>query len=213
METAKDIGLDCLVECHDESEVKKAVAAGAEIIGINNRDLNTFKTDLQIFPRLCKLIPKSKVIVSESGINNSRDVCKIEAQGADAVLVGTSIMKAENIIRKIKELRTEMLKLKICGITNVSDALVCGELGIDLIGINFCPPSPRYVTPDQAKIIVEKVKQKFPMMKVVGIFQNKEKKQVLDIVNHIGMDIVQLHGDEDNSYVTDIKKKAKKEEI
>ena len=105
LQIAKELNIQCLAECHNKEEIKKAVSAGAEIIGINNRDLATFSIDLSRFSGLRKLIPKNIIVVSESGINSSADAAKMKAEGADAILVGTSIIKSNDIVKKIKELR------------------------------------------------------------------------------------------------------------
>lgn len=96
--------LRCLVEVHNEGEVEKAVLSGAEIIGINNRDLNTFSVDINTTRRLRPLVPKGKIVVSESGIRSKKDVEKMRKWGADAVLVGETLVTADSIQAKIREL-------------------------------------------------------------------------------------------------------------
>ncbi len=103
-ELAKELCLDCLVEVHNWKELDSALYMGAEIIGINNRDLNTLNINLDISLNLLKDIPDDRVTVSESGINTRADVELIEATKTDAILVGTALMKAEDIGAKIDEL-------------------------------------------------------------------------------------------------------------
>jgi indole-3-glycerol phosphate synthase len=91
---AEGLGLAVLVEVHDEPEVERALAAGARIVGINNRDLGTFETDLETTSRLAPLAAEAAVVVSESGIRAAADVARVAAAGADAVLVGESLMRA-----------------------------------------------------------------------------------------------------------------------
>jgi indole-3-glycerol phosphate synthase len=98
------LGLSCLVEVHNENELEKALLAGAEIIGINNRDLNTFTVDINTTRRLRPLIPEERIVVSESGINNRDDVIKIKEWGVNAVLVGEALVTASNIPAKMEEL-------------------------------------------------------------------------------------------------------------
>lgn len=100
---AFDLGLDCLVEVHNEEELKRALEAGAEIIGINNRDLHTFKVDLTTSEKLIPLIPKDKVIVVESGIKSHTEVKKFKALGANAVLIGETFLESMDIGQKVKE--------------------------------------------------------------------------------------------------------------
>lgn len=99
-------GIDALVEVHDEAEVEKALRAGAQIIGINNRDLKTenFHTDLTVTERLRPLIPDDKMVVSESGIHTRTDVERLDACGVDAILVGESLVTARDVHAKMKEL-------------------------------------------------------------------------------------------------------------
>jgi len=92
--TATELGLSSLVEIHDESEAEQAVKAGAKIIGINNRDLKTFKVDLGVAARLRSLIPAGILVVAESGIKSPEDVRAISGIGIDAALVGESLMRA-----------------------------------------------------------------------------------------------------------------------
>ena len=101
---SRDIGLACLVEVHNENEVEKALLAGADIIGINNRDLNTFDVDIETTRRLRPLIPEGKIVVSESGINNRDDVIKLNSWGVNAILVGEALVTADDIPSRIKEL-------------------------------------------------------------------------------------------------------------
>lgn len=103
IELAHTIDLDCLVEVHTQDEVKRAVDVGAEIIGINNRNLNTFEVDLNISEKLMADIPKGIIKVAESGIQSYDDVLRLKNCGTNAVLIGETFMRAENIGRKIKE--------------------------------------------------------------------------------------------------------------
>ncbi len=98
------LGLSCLVEVHNENELEKALLVGAEIIGINNRDLNTFTVDINTTRRLRPLITEGQIVVSESGINNRDDITKIKEWGVNAVLVGEALVTAGNITAKMEEL-------------------------------------------------------------------------------------------------------------
>ena len=87
-------GLDALVEVHDEAEAERAAAAGAELIGVNHRDLGTFELDMELTARIAPLLPDGAVIVAESGIRGAGDVRRLERAGAHAVLVGETLMRA-----------------------------------------------------------------------------------------------------------------------
>ena len=98
------LGLRCLVELHNTGEVERAVLSGAEIIGINNRDLNTFTVDITTTRRLRPLIPQERIVISESGIKSKRDIEKLGKWGVDAVLVGEALVTAGDVMAKMKEL-------------------------------------------------------------------------------------------------------------
>ncbi len=96
--------LQALVEVHNEDELAAALRAGAEIIGINNRDLHTFSTDLSVTERLAGLVPKGRVIVSESGIFSAGDVARLRGFGVNAALVGEALVTAPDVAAKTREL-------------------------------------------------------------------------------------------------------------
>jgi len=100
---AKELGMDVLVEVHNEEDLDKALRTGAAIIGINNRDLNTFRVDLSTTQRLIRLIPENKIKVSESGIKTYEDVMFLKSLGVNCVLIGETFMDAENIAAKMRE--------------------------------------------------------------------------------------------------------------
>jgi indole-3-glycerol phosphate synthase len=93
-DAARLAGLDALFEIHDEHELDRAVAHEARIIGVNNRDLAVFKTDLALSERLIPLFPRNVIAVSESGISTAADAARVRAAGAHAVLVGEALMRA-----------------------------------------------------------------------------------------------------------------------
>ncbi len=100
-----DLGISALVETHTEEDVAKALSVGAGIIGVNNRDLNTFKTDVVATERLLPGLPEEILKVSESGISGRREARRVRAAGADAVLVGETLMRAENIKAQIDDIK------------------------------------------------------------------------------------------------------------
>jgi indole-3-glycerol phosphate synthase len=104
LELASGLGLDALVETHDITEVRRAVHAGARVIGVNNRDLRDFSVDLNTFGRLREAIPPDVVAVSESGVHEAGDVSLLRGMGADAVLVGTTLVASPDPQAKAREL-------------------------------------------------------------------------------------------------------------
>lgn len=99
-----ELGMDTLVEVHTEEELHRALDAGATVIGVNNRDLTSFRTTLEVTERLAPWIPPGCILVSESGIENAEDVCRVARAGAHAVLVGESLMRAKDIGERLREL-------------------------------------------------------------------------------------------------------------
>jgi len=104
IEVAVSLNMDCLVEVHDEIEMKRISNQNTKLIGINNRDLKTFKTDISVTGRLAEYAPENALLVSESGINNAQDVQAVYSMGANAVLVGEALMREKDIGRKVREL-------------------------------------------------------------------------------------------------------------
>ena len=102
---ADALGLSALVEAHDEAEVKQALAAGARIIGVNNRNLKTFEVDLQNSIRLRKLVPPEIQFVSESGIRTPEDIAKLRKNGTNAVLIGETLMRSGDKKQELDKLR------------------------------------------------------------------------------------------------------------
>jgi len=103
MSEANRLDMDCLVEVHDEEELKRALDCGADIIGVNNRNLRTFVVDLKVSETLLPQIPSSKIRVAESGITTHADVVKLQELGVNAVLIGETFMRATDIGAKVRE--------------------------------------------------------------------------------------------------------------
>ena len=109
-ELAEELGMDALVEAHDEEEAERALKSGARIIGVNNRDLKTFQVDMQNSIRLRKLAPENVVFVSESGIKTSDDIRKLYDNQVDAVLIGETLMRSQDKKAALEELNGKPLK-------------------------------------------------------------------------------------------------------
>lgn len=102
-EVACSLDMDCLVEVHDQHELDRAIDCGAEIIGVNNRDLTTFDVDIKTSETLIPQIPKQIITVAESGLSSHDDIKRLESIGVNAVLIGETFMREENIEQKVKE--------------------------------------------------------------------------------------------------------------
>ena len=103
---AGKLGLDALVECHDEEEIRCALSVGAEIIGVNNRNLKTFSVNMENSLSLRNLVPKGQLFVAESGMSKPEELRLLEDAGVDGVLIGESLMRAESKKEKLQELRS-----------------------------------------------------------------------------------------------------------
>jgi len=101
---ASSLGLDVLIEVHKEEDIEKALATEGSIIGINNRDLHTFRTDLSITQKLIRLVPANRIKVSESGIRSYEDIMFLKSLGVNAVLIGEAFMESADIALKIREI-------------------------------------------------------------------------------------------------------------
>ncbi len=192
---AGSLGMDCLVECDSFSGLKKILRTNAKIIGINNRNLATLKEDFSATSRLAKKTPKARrnkiILVSESAISSRLQVDSLKGV-ADAVLVGSAIMSFAYPRAKLKELSGETL-VKICGVRSEKDAIGAVKLGADLIGLNFYPKSPRFVSREKAKRIARKIRGRAV---IVGVFVNEKKSTVKNIAKLVGLDMLQFSGNE-----------------
>src|SRR5581483_708163 len=142
MTYARALGLDTLVEAHDERELERAVALGADPIGINARDLSTFEIDRRKQLELVAKAPRDRIVIAESAVQSRAQGTAAELAGADAILVGSALMRASDPVAKLSELISRPL-VKVCGLTREEDVAVAAEAGADLCGFILVDASPR----------------------------------------------------------------------
>jgi indole-3-glycerol phosphate synthase/phosphoribosylanthranilate isomerase len=145
MRAAADLGLDTLVEAHDAVELERAVALGAPVIGVNARDLGTFRIDRAAQLSLVAATPRDRIVVAESGIHTRAQGAAAELAGADAILVGSALMQAPDPAARLAELVSRPL-VKVCGLTREADVDAAVQAGADLLGFVLEPTSPRAAT-------------------------------------------------------------------
>jgi indole-3-glycerol phosphate synthase/phosphoribosylanthranilate isomerase len=191
MAAAARLGMDVLVEAHDEGEVARAVALGARLIGINNRDLRTLEVDLATTERLAPLVSADRLVVAESGITDRADIVRL-APFADAFLVGSAPMRAEDPAGAARAL--VFGRVKVCGLTNAADLDMASQAGATHAGIVMVPGTPRAVTPAAAEAILAKARSR---PRLVGIFRDESPSNVDAAARRLGLHAVQLHGREE----------------
>jgi indole-3-glycerol phosphate synthase/phosphoribosylanthranilate isomerase len=191
---ARLLNMDVLVEAHDEAELRRAIALGAPMIGINNRDLKTLRLDLATTERLAGLVPADRLVVAESGIGDRADVARL-APHADAFLVGSSLMRAAEPARAARALAFG--RVKVCGVTNEEDALLAARAGAHWVGMVMVPNTPRAVTLKQAEAVADAAEGAAR----VAVFRNEKLMAVADAARTLALGAVQLHGAEDAAYI------------
>jgi indole-3-glycerol phosphate synthase/phosphoribosylanthranilate isomerase len=137
-----ELGMDALVEAHDAAELQRAVDLKAPIIGLNARDLSTFQIDRRRQLELVSRAPKDRIVIAESGVYTRAQGAAAELAGADAILVGSSLMQAPDPGAKLRELLSRPL-IKVCGLTRQEDVDAAVEAGADLLGFILAQETPR----------------------------------------------------------------------
>ena len=219
-ELADSLGLSSLVEAHDEKEVQMAIDCGARIIGVNNRNLKDFTVDVQNSVRLRNLVEADVIFVSESGLETPEDIQVLRDNNIGVALMGETFMRSPNKVEKLAYLYGPTYytpKVKMCGISKVETIPAVVEAKPDYMGLVFAP-SKRQVTVDQAKTLVEELHKQYTKrynngteqsnndeIKTVGVFVNETLDNLVTIATDANLDVVQLHGDEDEAFIQSLK--------
>lgn len=198
IDEARRFGMEVLVEVHDEAEMRRALALGAPLIGINNRDLRDLKVDLSTTERLARLAP-DRILVSESGISSRRQIERL-APHVDAFLVGSSLMRAELPAQAARELIFG--RTKLCGLNCGADVHAARPAAF--AGFIFVAGSPRHLTVEEAAPLAGLARKSAVLP--VGVFRDAPLRTISDIATLINLHAVQLHGDEDVEYVSALRR-------
>ncbi|WP_068714018.1 bifunctional indole-3-glycerol-phosphate synthase TrpC/phosphoribosylanthranilate isomerase TrpF [Vibrio tritonius] len=194
---AHELGLGVLTEASNEEELNRALNLNAKVVGINNRNLRDLTTDLNRTKALAPLIPEGTIIISESGVYTHQQVLDL-AQYANGFLIGSSLMSEENLEFAVRKVL--LGENKVCGLTRPEDAVAAYQAGAIYGGLIFVPQSKRYIELSQAQSVIEAASLNF-----VGVFQNATLQTVISTARELGLYAVQLHGEEDQTYVSELR--------
>ena len=206
-----------------EKEVQMAIDCGARIIGVNNRNLKDFTVDVQNSVRLRNLVQDDVIFVSESGLETPEDIQVLRDNNIGVALMGETFMRSPNKVEKLAYLYGSTYytpKVKMCGISKVETIPAVVEAKPDYMGLVFAP-SKRQVTVDQAKTLVEELHKQYTKrynngaeqsnndeIKTVGVFVNETLDNLVSIATEANLDVVQLHGDEDEAFIQSLKERT-----
>lgn len=185
---AARLGMEVITEVHDEAETARALALGAPIVGINNRNLRTLDVDLGTTARLSRKIPSDRLIVAESGIAGRESVLALRPH-ADAFLIGSALMRESDIDRAVR--RIVYGRTKICGLTAPRDAELAAAGGATHGGLIFTAASPRMISEAAAARIASAA-----ALEWVGVFADQPASDIARIAARLDLAAVQLHGGE-----------------
>ena len=203
-DVAKSYNMAILTEISNHDEMERAISLNAKLIGINNRNLRDLSTDINRTFEFTPHIPEDRIVLSESGIYTNEEV-RLLSPAVNGFLVGSSVMAEEDIDLACRKLIYG--NNKVCGLTKPEYAQAAVEHGAVYGGLIFAERSPRYVTEHDAKLIVEAA----PSLNYVGVFVNHGILEIVDLANSLQLSAIQLHGQEDDDYITLLREKLPEE--
>ncbi|MEA2675838.1 MAG: tryptophan synthase beta chain [Chloroflexota bacterium] len=211
VELARQVGLEPLVEVHDERELERALASGARLIGLNNRDLRTLEVEIERAARLRELVPDDRLVIAESGVREPSIVARWRALGFDGALVGEALVRAADPAAAVRsfvaagaapdDLANVARRplVKICGVTDVGGVLAAIRAGAEAIGLNLVPGTPRVLSLPEAVELAAVARSAAgagsrPL--VVAVTADAPPVRLARIVAELDPDVVQLSGSE-----------------
>jgi len=202
-EVAEQYNLAVLTEISTEEERDRAIKLNAKMIGINNRNLRDLSTDISRTFDFAPTLPDDRIIISESGIYNNAQVREL-APAVDGFLVGSSLMAMDNNVYNDIDLACRKLIFgnnKVCGLTAPEYAIAAAKAGSRFGGLIFAEKSPRCISKEQALTIINTQ----PYLDYIGVFVNHNRSEIIDLVKSLNLTAVQLHGNEDEIYIKELK--------
>ncbi|GHO45558.1 bifunctional indole-3-glycerol-phosphate synthase TrpC/phosphoribosylanthranilate isomerase TrpF [Ktedonospora formicarum] len=209
---ARELNMHCLVEVHSPEEAQRAVEARALVIGVNSRDLVTFKMNPYLIRDIRQQIPPDRIVIAESGIHSAADARRLARYDVQGMLVGESLVVSKDIPTQIQMLLRGAnvgTQVKVCGLREAEHITVAMEAGADLLGFIFYPPSHRYIRPEQVRKAVEAsgyYERTTASPDLVGVFVNEKADFINEAAEEAGLHYVQLHGDESLEFCQHIKR-------
>ena len=205
MAEAARLNMDVIVEVHDEEELARARTLRPSIIGVNNRDLKTLTTHLDVTERLAPVIPAGVLAIAESGIATRQDVDRL-APLVDAFLVGSALMSAPDTAQAARALVHGPVKL--CGLTNAGDVALAAASSATHAGFVFVAGTPRAVDAKRGPGLSEVAKALG--LKSVGVFRDAPTGEIVRTADASGLDAVQLHGQEGDAQIAELRARLRK---
>ncbi|WP_086984483.1 bifunctional indole-3-glycerol-phosphate synthase TrpC/phosphoribosylanthranilate isomerase TrpF [Vibrio aphrogenes] len=196
-DVARSLKLGYLTEVSNEEELERAIALQAPVVGINNRNLRDLSITLERTKALAPRLPKDTVVISESGIHHHQQVKEL-SHFANGFLIGSSLMSEDNLELAVR--RVILGENKVCGLTHPDHANLAYQAGSVYGGLIFARQSKRKVNVEEARLIMSGAPLHY-----VGVFQNQPMDEVAQTAHQLGLAAVQLHGNESQAEVTQLR--------